>query len=95
MRPIGGVRQPLVSPSSSRPAVMVAIPGRVSPGHTAFTRMPDGPASIASICASVMSAAFDTEYAPISSSPHTPASDETCTIEPPPASRSADRARSE
>ena len=61
MRPIGGRSQPEVSPNSPRPATVVTIPGAVSPGQTAFTRIPCGPASTASICVSQLSARFETE----------------------------------
>ena len=64
------------------------MPGSVSPGQTALTRTPEGPASTASMRVSMISARFETEYAPIGVSPQTPASDAMSTIDPP-AARSA------
>ena len=57
------------------------MPGSVSPGQTALTRTPSGPASTASMRVSMISGRFETEYAPIGVSPHTPASEATSTID--------------
>ena len=62
IRPSGGISQPDVSRRESfRPPTNVTMPGVVSPGQTALTRIPCGPASIASIWASQISARLDTE----------------------------------
>ena len=45
----------------SRPATVVTMPGSVSPGQTALTRTPAGPASTASMRVSMISARFETE----------------------------------
>ena len=76
-RPSGG-RSQLGRVSGLRPArrSCVAIPGAVSPGQTALTRIPSGPASTASIWTSMFSARFETEYAPIAASAQTPASED-------------------
>jgi hypothetical protein len=50
-----------VSGSVSRPPTVVTIPGSVSPGQTAFTRTPSGPASTASMRVSMITARFETE----------------------------------
>jgi hypothetical protein len=63
------------------------IPGRMSPGAMQVERTAAGPASTASIFDSMMTAAFDTEYAPIPASPWTPASEETWIMQPPRAAR--------
>ena len=58
------------------------IPGQMSPGAMQFDRTPSGPPSTASIFDSMITAAFDTEYAPMPGSPITPASEATWTMHP-------------
>ena len=60
-RPSGGRVHSEVSGSVSRPATVVTMPGSVSPGQTALTRTPAGPASTASMRVSMISARFETE----------------------------------
>src|SRR5207245_322737 len=60
-RASGGSVQLAGSPASSRPPTYVAMPGAVSPGQTAFTRIPCGPASTARVCTSMFTARFETE----------------------------------
>ena len=67
------------------------MPGDVSPGQTAFARMPSGPSSTASICVSITSARFVTEYAAQAVSPQRPASEATVAIEARADDRSAGR----
>ena len=57
-RPSGGRVHSEVSGSASRPATVVTMPGSVSPGQTAFTRTPSGPASTASMRVSMISGAL-------------------------------------
>jgi hypothetical protein len=65
----------------------------MSPGQSTFERTPRRPQSTASIFPSMITAALDTEYAPIGSSPITPASDETWIMDPRRSSRWGRQAR--
>lgn len=66
---------------------MWRMPGSVSPGATTLERTPRRAPSIASMLESMCTAAFDTEYTAMSTSPSTPASEPMCTMQPRRASR--------
>ena len=83
LRPVGGFVHVAMSGSSSRSRVVVTMPGAVSPGQIALVRIPRGPSSTASIFVSMCTHRFETEYAAISVSPHTAASEPSSTIAEP------------
>ena len=71
----------LVKRSAPKPAI---ISVSTTPGWIEFTRMPDGPSSMAAIFVSPRSAHLDDPYDDCHANPVRPAADDTFTIEPPP-----------